>query len=176
MLTRTVANAAAASRVRKLISASAIRKQPASELRSVEAKVPELPKAEISVGELEAEDNERIDGSHSLFRRHLCPVCPPGIKASPSNGRTFGSESASFCCPARIAAPRQTVYKTVRVRRTKTAFRTKIGVLRKTMTSTFVSIAGARQTVVGRLYIDRNKWVRPLLRSFRILFCSFCND
>lgn len=125
--------------------------------------------------EIDANDQE----GRRLFARHLCPVCPSGVSVLPAGSaaavaRHFnGQPGVSYCCK-----PRAVKTKTVHSTHTKYKIVTRIGVVRQTYTSTFTSTIGAKQTVVGRLYIDKNRYAliytcSPSFSFFKDMILTF---
>lgn len=94
-----------------------------------------------------------------LLRRHgECPVCPAGAQVwtglaslNSASSRHDWSQLQG-CCPAR-----KTIVKVALQTQTRTAVVQVTKTVKKTKTTTFTTVAGARQTVAGRLYIDVNK-------------------
>lgn len=74
--------------------------------------------AELEVGELELEAAER-----TLFKRHLCVMCPVGSSVLSAGSEVDYGKYPVYCCPKRktvTTVRRRTRYKTRTVRKTKT--------------------------------------------------------
>lgn len=59
------------------------------------------------------------DESHSLFARHLCPVCPKGAKVAPAGSGKNNGGGYNYCCAARKTVT-VTINKTLTKRKTTT--------------------------------------------------------
>lgn len=77
-----------------------------------------------------AQDTDLLDSAasagplHSLFARHLCPVCPSGVSILPATkaaaaGAKKNAGSFNYCCPKRKTLTK-TIKKTLTKRKTRT--------------------------------------------------------
>lgn len=114
-------------RYKKTITSTIVRRKTvtARRRRDVGADVTAEPWQPVSVGTSPLEQ-ENETGSHALFARHLCPVCPKGSKVLPSGTKNNGGGNYKFCCAARKTTTiivNKTLTKRKTVIRTVTAAR-----------------------------------------------------
>jgi hypothetical protein len=92
---------------------------------------------------------DTINGSGTMFARHVCPqVCPKGVKVLPAGSAKNNGGSVVFCCRARVR-------KTVTKRVTRTIVRTKR--VTRTIARTKTTSVKAKVTIRGRLFYDNDR-------------------